>query len=41
MFVDKLSPIRRAFLKKRLNDIIDGTVRVDYKMTRSVKSKHK
>lgn len=32
LFTDHLSPLRRQFLRKRLNDITKGTIKVDYKM---------
>jgi peptide deformylase len=32
LFTDHLNPIRKQFLKKRLNDITKGIARVDYKM---------
>lgn len=32
LFTDHLNPIRKQFLKKRLNDITKGVARVDYKM---------
>lgn len=41
VFVDRLSNIRRAFLKRKLNEIVNGSVRVDYKMLRSIKPKHR
>ncbi|CAM3696788.1 peptide deformylase [Mucilaginibacter galii] len=32
LFTDKLSPLRKRMLEKRLNDISRGVVKVDYKM---------
>ena len=32
LFVDKLSPLRKAMLKNRLTSISKGIVKVDYKM---------
>lgn len=32
LFTDKLSPLRKRLLEKRLNDISKGAVKVDYKM---------
>ncbi len=32
LFTDKLSPLRKRLLEKRLNDISKGVVKVDYKM---------
>lgn len=32
LFTDKLSPLRRRLIEKRLNDISRGMVKVDYKM---------
>jgi len=32
LFLDKLSPLRKRLLEKRLNDISKGIVDVDYKM---------
>lgn len=32
LFTDHLSPLRRQFLRKRLNDISKGAIKVDYKM---------
>ncbi|MDP4662552.1 MAG: peptide deformylase [Salibacteraceae bacterium] len=32
LFTDHLNPLRKQFLKKRLNDISKGIARVDYKM---------
>ncbi|UEG53792.1 peptide deformylase [Mucilaginibacter daejeonensis] len=32
LFTDKLSPLRKRLLEKRLNDISRGAVKVDYKM---------
>ncbi|MBP5535955.1 MAG: peptide deformylase [Bacteroidales bacterium] len=35
VFVDRLSPLRRTMLKRRLNDISAGKVNVKYKLKRS------
>jgi peptide deformylase len=32
LFVDRISPLRKMLLKKRLNDIMNGNIDVDYKM---------
>jgi peptide deformylase len=32
LFTDKLSPLRKRLLEKRLNDISRGIVKVEYKM---------
>ena len=32
LFTDKLSPLRKRLLEKKLNDISRGVVSVDYKM---------
>lgn len=32
LFIDRLSPLRRALLKGRLTDIVKGKVQVDYKI---------
>jgi peptide deformylase len=32
LFVDRISPLRKMLLKKRLNDIMTGNIDVDYKM---------
>lgn len=32
LFTDKLSPLRKAMLKRRLDSISKGTIKVDYKM---------
>ncbi|WP_295767570.1 peptide deformylase [uncultured Mucilaginibacter sp.] len=32
LFTDKLSPLRKRLIEKRLNDISKGAVKVDYKM---------
>ena len=41
VFVDRLSPMRRMMLKRKLDCIAKGDVRVDYKMKFSVKPKHR
>jgi peptide deformylase len=32
LFVDRISPLRKMLLKKKLNDITNGNIEVDYKM---------
>ncbi len=32
LFTDRISPLRRRLLNKRLSDISSGNVKVDYKM---------
>jgi peptide deformylase len=32
LFVDRISPLRKMLLKRRLNDITNGNIEVDYKM---------
>lgn len=32
LFIDKISPIRKRMIKRKLNEIINGTVDVDYPM---------
>ena len=32
VFTDRLSPLRRTMLKRKLNDIVSGKVRTKYKM---------
>ena len=41
VFVDRLSPMRKMMLKRKLDCIAKGDVRVDYKMKFSVKPKHR
>ena len=40
LFIDHLSSIRKTLLKKKLNDIIKGNVKVDYKIL-SAKNKYR
>lgn len=40
LFIDHLSSIRKTLLKRKLNDIMNGKVKVDYKML-FAKNKHK
>ena len=37
VFTDHLSPLRKAMIKRRLNDVISGRVRVAYRMKRNTK----
>ena len=39
LFIDKISPLKKKLLKRKLNDIINGTVDVDYPMRFYSKSK--
>jgi peptide deformylase len=39
LFIDKISPLKKKLLKRKLNDIINGTVEVDYPMRFYTKSK--
>lgn len=39
LFIDKISPLKKKLLKRRLSDIINGTVEVDYPMRFYSKSK--
>jgi len=39
LFTDKLSPLRKRMLEKRLNDISKGQVKVEYKMKFSAQKK--
>lgn len=41
VFVDRLSPMRKMMLKRKLENISKGDVRVDYKMKFPVKAKHR
>ncbi|MDR1726086.1 MAG: peptide deformylase [Bacteroidales bacterium] len=40
VFIERLSPLRRSLLKRKLNDIADGHTTPDYKM-KTVQYKHK
>ena len=39
LFIDKISPLKKKLLKRKLNEIINGTVEVDYPMRFYSKSK--
>ena len=39
LFVDRINPLRKMLLKKKLNDIMSGNIEVDYKMIFPVKKK--
>ena len=39
LFVDRISPLRKMLLKRRLNDITTGNIKVDYKMIFPVQKK--
>ena len=39
LFIDRISPLKKKLLKRKLNDIINGTVEVDYPMRFYTKSK--
>ena len=39
LFIDKISPLKKKLLKRKLNDIINGTAEVDYPMRFYNKSK--
>ena len=41
LFIDKISPLKKKLLKRRLNDIINGTADVDYPMKFFGKAKAK
>ena len=35
VFTDRLSPLRKTMIKRRLNEVIAGRVRVSYRMKRN------
>ena len=39
LFIDKVSPLKKMLLKKKLNDISKGNVEIDYKMSFSAPAK--
>jgi peptide deformylase len=39
VFMERISPLRRSFLKRKLNDISNGRTNPDYKMTKIQKGK--
>jgi peptide deformylase len=39
LFIDKISPLKKKLLKRKLNDIINGNIEVDYPMKFYTKSK--
>jgi peptide deformylase len=41
LFVDRINPLRKILLKRRLNDITTGNIEVAYKMIFPVKKKNK
>ena len=41
IFIDKVNPLRKMLLKRRLHDISTGNIDVDYKMIFPLKSKKK
>lgn len=40
MFIDHISAIRKQLIKRKLNDIVTGRVRVDYPVRFATKSRH-
>ena len=41
LFVDRISPLKKVLLKRKLNDISTGNIDVDYKMIFPAKKKYK